>query len=125
MKQNKTLYRVAKGFIIFFMFLSIFFTYINKDAFTQLGFPEYFRIELIIAKFIGVVALMLPATSVRVKEWVYAGFMITMISALIAHICSGDPIGKIMFVAVDFVLVLIAIRYVSKKDLEKINYKDQ
>ncbi len=51
------------------------------------------------------------------------GFMIAMVSALIAHICSGDPASRIIFVAVDLVLVLTSIRYVSKNDLsnEKIS----
>jgi hypothetical protein len=49
--------------------------------------------------------LLLPFTPVRVKEWVYAGFIITMVSALIAHIYCGDPLSRIIFVSVDFVLV--------------------
>src|SRR6516162_11381791 len=51
------------------------------EMFTHLGFPDYFRIELSWAKLIGVVLLLAPA-SARLKEWAYAGFAITLASAL-------------------------------------------
>jgi len=58
-------------------------------AFTHLGFPAYFRVELSWAKFFGVVLLLAPV-SARLKEWAYAGFAITLGSALIAHRSVGD-----------------------------------
>lgn len=61
-------------------------------AFFHLGFPSYFRIELSWAKLAGIMILLLPMVSVRLKEWAYAGFAITLISALIAHFASGDGI---------------------------------
>src|SRR5207237_3620775 len=42
-------------------------------AFTHLGFPDYFRVELSLAKLLGVVLLLAPAPP-RLKEWAYAGF---------------------------------------------------
>jgi hypothetical protein len=59
------------------------------QAFTHLGFPAYFRVELSWAKFLGVLLLLAPAP-VRVKEWAYAGFAITLVSAIIAHVAAGD-----------------------------------
>src|SRR5215217_1750450 len=59
------------------------------EAFTHLGFPDYFRVELSWAKFLGVVLLLAPVPA-RLKEWVYAGFAITLASALIAHLSVGD-----------------------------------
>jgi putative oxidoreductase len=119
MKQNKIVYWIAKGFLIFFIAFSAYFTYIQPEGFIKLGFPDYFRIELVIAKAIGAIALLLPFTPVRVKEWVYAGFVISMTSGLIAHICSNDPVSKIVFVCVDLILVLLSIYYVSKRDLSQ------
>jgi hypothetical protein len=58
-------------------------------AFTHLGFPDYFRVELSWAKFLGVVLLLAPVPA-RLKEWAYAGFAITLASALIAHLSVGD-----------------------------------
>jgi hypothetical protein len=59
-------------------------------AFVHMGFPNYFRIELSWAKFAGLAVLLLPMVSVRLKEWAYAGFAITLISAFIAHLSVGD-----------------------------------
>jgi hypothetical protein len=60
-------------------------------AFTHLGFPDYFRIELSWAKFAGIALLLAPVPS-RLKEWVYAGFAIDLASAVLAHIAVGDGV---------------------------------
>src|SRR6185436_17859754 len=59
------------------------------EAFTRLGFPAYFRVELSWAKFLGVALLLAPVPA-RLKEWAYAGFAITLVSALIAHFSLGE-----------------------------------
>jgi len=59
------------------------------EMFTHLGFPAYFRVELSWAKILGVVLLLAPVPA-RLKEWAYAGFAITLASALIAHFVLGD-----------------------------------
>ena len=59
------------------------------EMFTHLGFPDYFRVELSWAKFLGVVLLLAPVPA-RLKEWAHAGFAITLASALIAHFAVGD-----------------------------------
>src|ERR1051325_6581860 len=59
------------------------------DAFTHLGFPAYFRVELSWAKLIGVAVLLAPLPA-RFKEWAYIGFAIDLASALIAHFAVGD-----------------------------------
>jgi hypothetical protein len=59
------------------------------EAFRHLGFPDYFRIELSLAKLLGIVLLLAPVPA-RVKEWAYAGFAIDVASALLAHFAVGD-----------------------------------
>ena len=59
------------------------------EAFTHLGFPDYFRVELAWAKLLGVMLLLAPVPA-RLKEWAYAGFAINLGSALIAHLSVGD-----------------------------------
>src|SRR5438132_6476370 len=59
------------------------------EAFTHLGFPAWFRVELSWAKLLGVAVMLAPAPA-RVKEWAYAGFAIDLASALIAHFAVGD-----------------------------------
>jgi hypothetical protein len=67
-----------------------------KGAFVHLGYPGYFRIELTVAKMLGVLALLIPDIPLKVKEFAYFGFAITLISASIAHFSSGD---SMMFIA--------------------------
>ena len=119
--KRTRLYWIARYFISSFILFSAWFSYTHASDLRLLGFPDYFRIELVIAKVIGAILLLLPITSFRVKEWIYAGFCISMVSALIAHICSGDPVSKIIFVSVDLLLILAGIYYVSKNDLQQIN----
>jgi hypothetical protein len=59
-------------------------------ALAHMGFPGYFRVELSWAKLVGVLVLLLPMAPARLKEWAYAGFAITLVSALIAHVAMGD-----------------------------------
>ena len=59
------------------------------QAFTHLGFPAYFRVELSWTKLLGVLILLAPVPA-RLKEWAYAGFAINLASALIAHLAVGD-----------------------------------
>ncbi|HZH02891.1 MAG TPA: DoxX family protein [Myxococcaceae bacterium] len=59
------------------------------EAFAHLGFPDYFRVELSLAKFLGLALLLAPVPA-RLKEWAYAGFAFTLVSAFIAHLAVGD-----------------------------------
>jgi uncharacterized membrane protein YphA (DoxX/SURF4 family) len=85
------------------------------QAFAHLGFPAYFRVELSWAKLLGVVLLLAPVPA-RLKEWAYAGFAITLGSALVAHLSMGDgpeawgwPVGT---------AVLWALSYLSWRRLQ-------
>ena len=61
------------------------------EAFAHLGYPAYFPNILGVAKLLGACALLLPDVS-RFKEWAYAGFGITFISAFISHVICGDAL---------------------------------
>ena len=63
-----------------------------KQGFVHLGFPDYFRVELAVAKLLGAVILLTPVAT-RFKEWANAGFGIVLISAFIAHTAAGDPLS--------------------------------
>jgi hypothetical protein len=93
MKTTKISYYVTTGIIALMMTYSAI-AYLTKpdmaQAFRHLGYPGYFRIELAIAKLIGV-ALLITPVSRRLKELSYAAFALTFVSACIAHTCSGDP----------------------------------
>ncbi len=124
MKSIKIIYWITTAIVGLMMTYSAY-AYLTQPMMTQafhhLGYPDYFRVELAIAKLIGVVLLLAPLASsgakARLKEWVYAGFAFTFISAFIAHSASGDPAGNrsapIIF------LVLLAISYFSYHRLHK------
>lgn len=65
------------------------------DAFRHLGYPDYFRVLLGVAKILGVLALLVPRVPKVLREWAYAGFGVTMISAAVSHSVSGDPLAAI------------------------------
>ena len=76
-----------------------------KQGFVHLGFPDYFRVELAVAKLLGAVILLAPVAT-RFKEWAYAGFGIVLISAFIAHTAAGDPLSMRIGPLVAFALLL-------------------
>lgn len=65
----------------------------------RLGFPDYFRVELAVAKLLGVLALLLPLGP-RPKEWAYAGFTILLVSAAVAHLTAGDGAPSVVGIGV-------------------------
>lgn len=119
MKTTKIIYWLTTAIVALMMSFSAY-AYLTqeevKQGFYHLGFPDYFRIELAIAKVVGAIVLLAPLAT-RVKEWAYAGFAITFVSAFIAHIALHDPIanrmGPILF------LILLAVSYGSFHQLQK------
>ena len=97
MKAQKITYWISTSIFSAMMLFSAYAYFTSPDVkagFEHLGFPSYFRVELGIAKFIGAILLLLPVVKGRLKEWVYAGFGITVISAFIAHLVAGDPVAN-------------------------------
>jgi hypothetical protein len=124
MNKNKTIYWVTTSIVCAVMIFSAVNFNLNhplgpmKGAFRHLGFPDYFKIELTVAKILGVLALLMPGVPRTIRHFAYAGFTITLISASIAHYSSGD---SMMFI-VDPLLFLtaLAVSYVySNKTVEK------
>ena len=62
----------------------------GPSGFTHLGLPHWFKIELTIAKVLGLLALWVPGVPRTWKAFAYAGFGITLVSAALAHAASGD-----------------------------------
>ncbi len=123
MKKDKIIYWTSTGFVAVMMLFAAF-SYLTtveaKVGFTHLGFPDYFRIELGIAKGLGAIALLLPFIPVRIKEFAYFGFVITFISAFIAHLSSGDPLKVAIGPIVALVIIGVSyIYYYKTKDLQK------
>jgi len=108
MKAIKITYWITTVIVAIMMVYSAY-AYLTQDAmlqaFRHLGYPDYFRVELAIGKLIGAILLIAPV-SARIKEWVYAGFIITFVSAFIAHSASGDPVNYRVMPVIFLVLLI-------------------
>lgn len=117
MKKDKIIYWSTTGLVGFMMLFSAY-NYISNPqlvaGFKHLGFPDYFRIELAIAKILGVAVLLTPIIPTKIKEWAYAGFGITFISASIAHTSSGDPVAMIITPLVFLSVLIVSNIYLHK-----------
>jgi hypothetical protein len=86
------------------------------QVFARLGFPDYFRIELSIAKLIGLVVLLVPMVVPGVvKEWAYAGFAIVLVSAVIAHLAIGEGAAAWSWAVGTFVLEALSYYFYRRR----------
>lgn len=81
-----------------------------------LGYPDYFAYSVVIAKVLGVIAIVYPKTPSILKEWAYAGLTFTLIFAFISHACVDKNIGY-MIMPLAF-LAILAVSYFYSKKLE-------
>jgi hypothetical protein len=92
-KTKTTIYWAATLFVVFIMTISGALALIHAPtmmtALAHLGYPPYFANLLGVSKLAGVCVLLLPGLA-RLKEWAYAGFGITILSASYSHLLSGD-----------------------------------
>jgi len=105
--NTKYLYWGSTGLVALLALASgaLYFVQPPTETFAHLGFPDYFRIQLGIAKLVGGVALLVPLPR-WLKEWTYAGFTIDFGSALIAHLAVGDPLTSAVTPVVALLLLL-------------------
>ncbi|MBF4516665.1 DoxX family protein [Flavobacterium sp. ANB] len=88
-----------------------------KEGIKHLGYPEYFGNALVVFKILGVLVLVIPQVSNRVKEWAYAGFAFDFIFASISHF-AVDGIGFEGFFPL-IVLLILVISYVYHHKIER------
>jgi len=69
------------------------------------------------AKLLGTLALILPWSPSKIKEFAYAGFSIMFISAFIAHLSSGVTLEEI--VSPIIALIILAVSYIYYAKLKK------
>lgn len=95
-----------------------FFAPAAEERFKAIGYPHHLLILLGVLEVLGVLALILPQVSFRIKEWAYAGFVFLYIGALAAHMAVKDPIGLTIQPIISF--VILAISYVYFHKLNKV-----
>lgn len=116
MKKIKTIYWVTTILAMLTGASTAFMYFTNPkfiEGYRHLGYPDYFRIELGIAKIIGMFVILLPMIPARVKDWAYIGFGITFISGIISHgIVDGPSVA--FFPVIPLVFLIISYIYFHK-----------
>jgi hypothetical protein len=124
MKKIKITYYISTGLLSLAMAFSAFAYLTNpaiKGGFQHLGFPDYFRIELGIAKGLAAIALWLPFR--LAKEVAYIGLSISFVSAFIAHVAVGDPAS--VFINSLIVLTILVVSYLTHQKLQVVSNNSQ
>ena len=85
-------------------------TELAKEGIRHLGYPEYFGNALVIFKVLGVLILVIPQISKRLKEFAYAGFAFDFLFAAISHGAVDGLNGQTFFPLI--VLGILAVSYV-------------
>ena len=128
-RKDRIIYWTTTGIVSAVMVFSIInFTFLQGVPFPEGGFvhlhlPNYFRIELTIAKTLGVLTLLIPSVPTRIKEFAYFGFGITLISASIAHFSVGDASRSVLFILDPlgfFVVLVVSYVYFEKLRVAKV-----
>lgn len=84
-------------------------------SFQSLGYPDYLRPFLGVAKLAGVIALAAPRVPRTLREWAYAGFAFDIVGALVSHANTGATAGDIARVV--FALALLFTSYLLRRSL--------
>ncbi len=88
------MYWISTGLVALFLLLSAWSYLFHQNTIIgirELGFPDFFRIQLAVLKIIAAIVLVLPMIPAQVKEWTYAGIGLFLLTAIVAHWAHKDP----------------------------------
>ncbi len=131
MKNVKILYWIFTFLFIAFTLLTSISQVISAKSSVEvmniLKFPLYILPFLGLAKFFGVIAIVLPYFP-KIKEWAYAGIMFDYLGATYAMIAAGGRIDKWGFMIIPILLWCLSYFYNTKlskihNDVSKVNYE--
>jgi len=88
----------------------------GKEALAHLGYPLYLLTIMGVAKILAAVAI-LQTRFYTVKEWAFAGFVISCVGAFWSRAAVGDGIGLLIFPVV--FLAIMAVPYFLWKQLPR------
>jgi len=92
---------VISGFLLLSSY-TYFFSASTIAGIRDLGFPDFFRIQLGVLKVLAVIILVIPNVPVYVKDWAYAGVALFLITAFVAHIAHQDSVMIMILLVVLF-----------------------
>ncbi len=124
MKKNKIIFWIATTILILWEAVMPLGTLLFAPAYATagtkpLGYPDYFAYALIICKVLGVIAISYPKTSVKLKEWAYAGLTFNLVFAFISHACVDKNIAYMVMPLV--VLGILAVSYIYNDKIQRGN----
>jgi DoxX-like family len=116
MKKNKIIFWVTTITVALMEGVMPLVTWLTAPQYMTFGtkalqYPDYFAYSLVVAKILGVIAIVYPKTP---KEWAYAGLTFTLIFAAISHIFVDKNIGFIILPLVFLVILLTSYFYKDK-----------
>lgn len=117
MKKDKIIFWSVTGFLALAQGAAgvmNFFAPAAEERFRAIGYPHHLLILLGVLEVVGVLALILPQVSFRLKEWAYAGFVFLYIGALVAHIAVNDAISLTAQPIISFVVLAVSYIYFHK-----------
>ncbi len=118
MKKSKVIYWIFTSLFAFMMLGSaipdIFSVPMAVEGFRKIGYPAYLLPFLGIAKFLGVVAILVPGYP-RIKEWAYAGLVFDLSGATWSIISSGGLVSEWSFMILPFILAVGSYTFYHKK----------
>ncbi len=86
-----------------------------------LGYPDYFAVALILCKFLGSLAILLPQVPAKLKEWAYAGLTYNLLFAILSHVVVDKNIGYILMPVVVLLILAISYKYKDKGKMASVN----
>lgn len=120
MKKDDIIFWCATGIIALMegvmplgtlLFAPQYVTYGTKP----LGYPDYFAFALVIAKVLGVIAIVYPKTPKVLKEWAYAGFTFNLIFAAISHTMVDKEVANVVMPLVILMVLLTSYKFQKNK----------
>lgn len=120
MKRNKIIFWITTIIIALMEGVMPLVTWIAAPQYMTvgtkaLGYPDYFAYALVIAKILGVIAIVYPKTPKILKEWAYAGFTFNLLFAFLSHAIVDKEIGNMIMPLV--VLAVLVVSYIFSKKL--------
>lgn len=116
MKSKRIIYWIATGLLSALLLFSLYNYIFNfemvKELMVGFGFPTFLIYFLMIAKILGLIAILSNIKGV-IKEWAYAGFFFNFALAFLAHYNASDGEGAGAVIA----LLLLVISYITGKQV--------
>lgn len=117
MKKDKIIFWSVTGFFALAQGVAgamNFFAPAAEERFKAIGYPHHLLILLGVLEVVGVLAIVLPQVSFRIKEWAYSGFLFLYIGAFVAHVAVNDSMAMTTQPIISFVVLAISYIYFHK-----------